>query len=197
MCALGQLPARRGFGSFTPLIKEYGAMNEPITTGDPHNPNAQPIAWEETRQALAAAELFWLSTVRANGQPHVTPLVAVWHDAALYFTSADDSQKAINLRGNPQVILTTGCNTWKEGLNVVVEGQAVPVTDQATLERVAAVWATKWEGGVWTYQVHDGHFRLYGDDGKKVLAASNLVFSVQPQKAFAFVVGRSQTRYQF
>ena len=172
-------------------------MKEPTTTSDPRNPNASAIPWEETRQALETAELFWLTTVRANGRPHVTPLVAVWHAGALYVTITDDGQKALNLRGNAHVILTTGCNTWKAGLTVVVEGQGARITDPATLERVAAIWATKWEGGVWTYQVHDGHFRLYADDGQKVLAASNLVFSVKPSKVFAYVVGRSQTRYQF
>ena len=172
-------------------------MSEPITTSDPRNSNAGATPWEATRRALEAAELFWLTTVRADGRPHVTPLVAVWHDGALYFTITDDGQKAANLRGNPHVILTTGGNTWKEALEVVIEGEAVRVTDQETLERVAAVWGTKWDGGVWTYQVHDGHFRLYAEDGQRVLAASNLVFSVKPRKAFAFVIGRSQTRYQF
>jgi nitroimidazol reductase NimA-like FMN-containing flavoprotein (pyridoxamine 5'-phosphate oxidase superfamily) len=177
--------------------KEFVAMSEPITTSDPRNPKAVATAWEETRRALETAELFWLTTVRADGRPHVTPLVAVWHDGVLYFTITDDGQKAANLRGNPHVILTTSGNNWKESLDVVVEGEAVRVTDHETLERVAAVWATKWDGGVWTYQVHEGHFRLYAKDGQKVLAASNLVFSVKTRKAFAYVIGRSQTRYQF
>src|SRR5262249_12427948 len=148
-------------------------------------------------RALESAELFWLTTVRADGRPHVTPLVAVWHEGALYFTISDDGQKAVNLHGNPHVILTTGCNTWKEGLSVVVEGEGGRITGQGTLERTAAVWATKWGGGVWPYQAHDGHFRLYDEERQKVLAASNLVFAVKTSKAFAYVIGRSQTRYQF
>lgn len=171
-------------------------MNEPITTSDPRNPNALATPWEEARQTLETAELFFLTTVRADGRPHVTPLVAVWHAGALYFTIADDGQKAVNLQGNPHVILTSGGSAWKEGLTVVVEGEAARVTDQDTLERAAAVWATKWKGGVWTYQADDGHFRLYAEDGR-VLAASNLVFVVKASKAFAYVIGRSQTRYQF
>jgi hypothetical protein len=38
-------------------------------------------------------------------------------------------QKALNLTGNPHVALTTGCNTWDAGLDVVVQGDAVQVTD--------------------------------------------------------------------
>src|SRR5438045_9429581 len=113
-------------------------MNEPITTLDTRHgvPRGGVTPWEETRRVLETAELFWLTTVRADGRPHVTPLVAVWHDGALYFTITDDGQKAVNLRGNLHVILTTGCNTWKEGLNVVLEGEAVRLTDPETLERV-------------------------------------------------------------
>jgi hypothetical protein len=42
-----------------------------------------------------------------------------------------------NLRRNPTVILTTGCNQWDRGLDVVVEGEAVQVTAEGGLERLA------------------------------------------------------------
>ena len=110
-------------------------MNEPITTLDTRHgvPRAGVTPWEETRRVLETAELFWLSTVRADGRPHVTPCVSVWHDGALHFTATDTAQKTVNLRGNPHVILTTGCNQT-EGLTVVVEGDAVRITDQDALE---------------------------------------------------------------
>ena len=174
-------------------------MNEPVTKLDPRYsvPDGVATSWEETRRVLETAEMFWLSTVRTDGRPHVTPLPAVWHDGAIHFSTANTSRKAVNLRGNPHVILTTGCNTWKEGLDVVVEGDAVRITDQDALERVASVWATKWDGASWKYQVRDGYFCLYDEDEQRVLADSNLVFSVKPRKVFAFVKGRSQTRHQF
>src|SRR5215831_16489777 len=127
-------------------------MNEPITQLDTRHgePRTGVTPWEETRRVLETAELFWLATVRADGRPHVTPLVAVWHDGAIHFTATDTAQKTVNLRGNPHVILTTGCNQT-EGLTVVVEGDAVRITGQDALERVASVWATKWDGS-WPYQ---------------------------------------------
>ena len=87
-------------------------MNEPITTLDTRHgvPRGGVTPWEETRRVLETAELFWLSTVRADGRPHVTPCVSVWHDGAIHFTATNNGQKAVNLRGNPHVILTTGCN---------------------------------------------------------------------------------------
>ena len=66
---------------------------------------------------LEAAQLSWLSIVRADGRPHVIPVVSVWRDGALHFSTADIEQKAVKLRGNPRVILTTGCNLWQKGLN--------------------------------------------------------------------------------
>ena len=116
-------------------------MNEPITTLDTRHgvPRGVVTPWEETRRVLETAELFWLSTVRADGRPHVTPCVSVWHDGAIHFTTADTAQKTVNLRGNAHVILTTGCNQT-EGLTVVVEGDAVRITDQdALLPRSLAV----------------------------------------------------------
>jgi nitroimidazol reductase NimA-like FMN-containing flavoprotein (pyridoxamine 5'-phosphate oxidase superfamily) len=172
-------------------------MNEPITTLDTRHsgPDGVVTPWEETRRVLETAELFWLATVRADGRPHVTPLVAVWHDGAIHFTATDTAQKTVNLRGNPHVILTTGCNQ-RGGLTVVVEGDAVRITDQDTLERLASVWATKWDGS-WPYQVRNGYFYLYDEDEQRVLADSGLVFSVKPRKVFAVAIGRSQTRHQF
>jgi nitroimidazol reductase NimA-like FMN-containing flavoprotein (pyridoxamine 5'-phosphate oxidase superfamily) len=167
-------------------------MNEPITQLDPRHsgPDAVVTSWKETRRVLETAELFWISTVRTDGRPHVTPCVAVWYDGAIHFTAEEIAQKTANLRGNPHVILTTGSNQMGE-LTVVVEGDAVQITDQDTLERLASVWATKG----WPYQVRNGYFCLYDEDDQRVLTDSGLVFSVAPTRVFAF--GRGQTRHQF
>ena len=67
------------------------------------DPNAGATGWDETRRALDEAELFWITTVRPDGRPHVTPLVAVWVDGTLYFCTGDTEQKAVNLTANPHV----------------------------------------------------------------------------------------------
>jgi general stress protein 26 len=167
-------------------------MNEPVTKIDARfsDPGTVATSWEETRHVLEEAELFWISTVRADGRPHVTPLVAVWLDGALHFSTGPTEQKAMNLRGNPHVILTTGCNHWEEGVDVVVEGDAVQITDKDLLHRLASVWATKWEGQ-WQFQVYDGSFQ-------SPHGGTSLVFSVRPTKILAFGKGTfSHTRHQF
>jgi nitroimidazol reductase NimA-like FMN-containing flavoprotein (pyridoxamine 5'-phosphate oxidase superfamily) len=172
-------------------------VTTPVTTLDQRfsAPDAAPTEWEQTSRALAEAELFWVTTVRADGRPHMTPLVAVWSDGTLYFCTGADEQKAVNLRGNRHVILTTGCNTWDHGLDVVVEGDAVRVTDDGALRRLAEVWTTKWDGR-WTFLARDGHF--YHHDENEVLSYPILVFSVAPTKILAFTKGTfSHTRHRF
>ena len=168
-------------------------MTTPVTTLDQRfsDPKADATGWEQTRRALADAELFWVTTVRADGRPHMTPLVAVWFDDALHFCTGPGEQKAVNLRGNPHVILSTGCNTWDRGLDVVVEGDAVQVTDDDALSRLAAAWTAKWDGR-WQYQVRDGAFR--DPEGEEPV----LVFAVTPAKVLAFAKGDfSHTTHRF
>jgi hypothetical protein len=40
-------------------------------------PTATAPAWTAVERQLTEAELYWLTTVRADGRPHVTPLVGV------------------------------------------------------------------------------------------------------------------------
>src|SRR5688500_6233525 len=75
--------------------------------GDPESP---PTPWADVVGVLDNAELFWISTVRSDGRPHVTPLPAVWDDGRLHFCTGPTEQKAVNLAGNPHVALTTGTN---------------------------------------------------------------------------------------
>jgi nitroimidazol reductase NimA-like FMN-containing flavoprotein (pyridoxamine 5'-phosphate oxidase superfamily) len=169
--------SRRGFGerTVTKLDTRFSA------------PDAVATSWDEISRVLETAELFWISTVRADGRPHVTPLVAVWLDDALHFATGANEQKAVNLQRNPHVILTTGCNQWERGLDVVVEGDAIRLTDDRMLERLADAWKSKWDGR-WQYEVRDGAFRHE--------AGSALVFSVAPAKILAFGKGTfSQTRH--
>ena len=86
------------------------------------------------------------SNVGAAADGHVTPLVAVRFDDAIHFATGAAEQKAVNLRTNQNVILTTGCNEWEQGLDVVVEGEAVQVIDESILKQLAEAWAAKWDG---------------------------------------------------
>lgn len=153
------------------------------------DPASSPTPWSDVVRVLDTAELFWISTVRRDGRPHVAPLPAVWVDDCLHFCTGAAEQKAVNLVGNPEVVLTTGCNKWKHGLDVVVEGRAVRLTDDACLRRLADLWRTKYRGD-WDFAVEDGTFHHEG--------GAAIVLKVVPTKVLAFAKGQfAQTRYRF
>jgi general stress protein 26 len=155
------------------------AAREPTTSLDARfsDPGAVAMDWITTQRAVESAELFWITTVRAGGQPHVSPLVAVWLDGAIHFSTGAQEQKAVNLRGNSKVVLTTGCNDWKGGLDVVLEGIATRQTDPTLLQRLAEAWTTKWDGR-WLFEARDGAF--HHESGEA------LVFTVQPTRVLVF-----------
>ena len=154
---------------------------------------AKPTPWAEAQASLEEAATFWISTVRPDGRPHVTPLISVWLDGALYFCTGPEERKAKNLSGNPHCILTTGCNQ-EEGLDVVVEGEAVRVTDDAKLRRIADAYVAKY-GEFWRFEVRDEAF-AHGGAKEGSIA---LVFEVAPAHALGFRKGEefSQTRWRF
>lgn len=170
-------------------------MAEPTPTAelDPRfsSEDASPTPWANARDQLERAEISWLSTVRPDGRPHVTPLITVWVDEAPFFCTGPTERKARNLEQNTHVVLTTGCSGIDEGLDVVIEGDAIRVTDAPTLQRAADAYASKY-GEPFTFRVGDGAF--LNDGGGEAL-----VFEVRPIKAFGFGKGDSfsQTRWQF
>ena len=149
------------------------------------DPAASATAWETGLNELKSAEVYWLTTVRPDGRPHVTPLNAVWHSGCMYFATGPEERKALNLATNSHCILTTGCNALNSGLDIVVEGQAERESDASMLHVLAHAFADKYP----SWDFNDG-------DGEPGLAH---VYRVRPRKAFGFAKGKpfSQTRWQF
>lgn len=165
--------------------------SEPTTELDARfsEPAAVATPWPDALRRIDEAELFWIATVRMDGRPHVTPLPAVWLEAALHFCTGAGEQKGVNLARNAHCTLTTGSNTWKAGLDIVVEGIAERVIDEAKLRRLADAWESKYHGD-WHFDVANGAFQGVGGEA--------LVFAVAPAKIIAFAKGDSaQTRYRF
>jgi nitroimidazol reductase NimA-like FMN-containing flavoprotein (pyridoxamine 5'-phosphate oxidase superfamily) len=151
---------------------------------------ATATPWVEGRERLDKAEVYWLSTVRPDGRPHVTPMVAVWMDGSVYFSTGCTERKAQNLAANSHCIITTGCNVLAKGLDLVIEGDASPVSDKATVERAAEAFAAKYER---PFNFKAGDFAAYGEGGDALL------FEVRPRRAFGYGRGErySATRWRF
>lgn len=152
------------------------------------DPEAGPTPWSDALGVLERAELYWLTTVRSDGRPHVTPLIGVAPDGAMHFCTGLREQKARNLEHNSQVALTTGNNMWARGLDVVVEGVALRVTDRQALLRLADAYEAKY-GSDWQFEVGDGVFGA-GEDAAAV-------FRIEPRKVLAFAKEpHAQTTYR-
>ncbi|MFF0488473.1 pyridoxamine 5'-phosphate oxidase family protein [Nocardia sp. NPDC004068] len=153
-------------------------------------PGARPIPWSAVSAILDAAEVFWLTTVRPDGRPHVTPLLAGWSLGGLCFTTGGRERKAHNLDRNPRCVLTTGTNALT-GTDVVIEGVASVVAGRSERERAVADLEGK-------YGPHmtDPEGTWYGL-GAAVVAGDVRLYRVAPTVGFAFgkLPTASQTRY--
>src|SRR5436309_11582429 len=122
------------------------ARNDPATELDPRygNKGATATRWSEARKQLEEAELFWVTTVRPDGRPHITPLLALWLDDALYFCTGPEEQKARNIAGNPHCILMPGCNALHQAAELAAAADPTQVSDDAELQRIAAACVPKY-----------------------------------------------------
>ena len=170
-------------------------ITDPTPELDPQfsSPDATPRAWMEAQARLDGAEIYWLSTVRPDGRPHVTPVAAVWIDDALVFGTGPTERKAHNLATNANCTLTTGTNRLGDGFDIVVEGEAVRLRDPDALQPISEGFIKKY-AGMFTYDIHDDGTASNRDGGEVLL------FRVAPVKAFGFWRGDggfSQTRWRF
>src|ERR1043166_3178930 len=107
---------------------------------------AETVPWADAEARLAGAQVAWIVTVRPDGRPHATPMVPVAHDGRVYFHTGRTEVKYANITANPHVLVLAGETDWDRGLDVAVEGTAVPVTDPARLDRLAELYRGRWDG---------------------------------------------------
>jgi Pyridoxamine 5'-phosphate oxidase len=115
---------------------------EPLIADLPATP------WTTALQRLEKPErdrTYWLATVGSDDLPHVVPLLGLWLDDAFYFITGRQTRKGRNLARDPHCVLIAGSTTLP-ALDLSIEGEAVPVTDQATLQKVVDAYGEtmKW-----------------------------------------------------
>jgi Pyridoxamine 5'-phosphate oxidase len=168
-------------------------MTEPIATElDVRFSGSQARAtpWDTARDALTDARIYWITTVRHDLRPHVTPLIGLFIGDAFYFCTGPDEQKAKNIVDNSNCAVVTGCNTYGQGLDVVLEGNADRIVEEARLVELAQAFVSKY-GSDWQFEVRDSAFHHEGGEA--------WVYEVVPDKVLGFDKSApgSQTRWQF
>ena len=115
-----------------------------------------PIPWSTALETLGGKQTgngtSFLATTRPDGRPHLAGVGAIWHDGKVWVVSGPGTRKSQNLAANPACSIAMSF----EGMDLVIEGRAERVTDDATLERVAERyaadgWPARVEGGAFTY----------------------------------------------
>lgn len=143
--------------------------------------------WAQARDQLAEAPKCWLATGRASGSPHVMPVLAVWSDDAIYVTMRPASLKSRNLSRDPRCVITVST----DAVDLVVEGSAHRVSDDAALRRVVDAFDAKYG---WRLTLRDGRLHEDGLPGQP----EYVFFEVTPAKAFGYGPdGLTATRWRF
>lgn len=154
--------------------------------------DSQTVPWDEAGRRLADAGTFWLTTMDQDGRPHSRPLLAVLVDGALHFVSSTSARKWNNLERSSRCSISTST----DGLDLVVEGDAVRVIDDKKLQRVASAYESKYQ---WTVEIRDGAFHAEG--APTAGPPPFHIYEVLPSKVFGFGTdethGNHSTRWRF
>lgn len=93
---------------------------------------------------------YFVATTNADGSPHVTGLGVVWFDERFYFVTGPRTVRGKNLARDQRCSVSVAA----AGMDIVAEGEAAIVRDQAMLERLA----TRYADTGWAPEVRDGAF---------------------------------------
>jgi len=116
----------------------------------------ESIPWSRALEALEGTDpdgqSSFIATTRPDGRPHLAGIGALWDDGTVYFVSGAGTRKSRNLVENANCAISM---TLK-GIDLVFEGVAERVTDDATLRRIAKRygdqgWPAVVEDGAFTY----------------------------------------------
>jgi hypothetical protein len=106
-----------------------------------------PVDWNSVVEKLDAgsapapdalnARTTWLCTVNADGSPHTTAVGALWLDGAFWFQTGAGTRKGRNVALDPRCSIAVSIHD----ADVVVEGDAVRMSEPDAVARIAKAWA--------------------------------------------------------
>jgi Pyridoxamine 5'-phosphate oxidase len=133
--------------------------------------------WVEARERLETPErdrTYWLATNGSDGRPHVRPLLGLWLDDAFYFITGVATRKGKNLEADPRCVIVASSQILP-ALDIVLEGDAVRVTDDAKIQRVADAYSSMLH---WPLEGRDG--AVFGPNAPTAGPPPYAVFDVAP-----------------
>jgi len=124
---------------------------------------AKLIAWERVCR---------VGTVSRGGVPHVVPVCHVLAGGKIYFGSANDGQKVLNLKANPRVTVAVDLysDDWAHIKGVMVQGRASLIERGPRFRRIRALLYRK-------YPQYPGEAALGESDSVIIEVTPTRVFS--------------------
>ena len=117
-----------------------------------------PVQWAAVKEKLEAgsapapdahnSRTTWLTTLNEDGSPHVTAVGAIWLDGTYWFQTGESTRKARNVERDPRCSIAVSIRD----ADMVLEGDAVRVTEHERVARAADAWA---DGG-WPVEPDEG-----------------------------------------
>ncbi len=104
---------------------DWAAVTEKLETGSAPAPDA------------SNSRTTWLSTINDDGSPHLTAVGALWVDGTFWFQTGPATRKGRNVARDPRCSLAVSVRD----ADVVIEGDAVRITEAGALARIAKGWA--------------------------------------------------------
>jgi hypothetical protein len=106
-----------------------------------------PVEWDRIVATLDAGDgpapddhnsrSTWLTTINADGSPHVTPVGALWLDGTFWFQTGAGTKKHANVERDPRCVVAQSIRD----ADIMIEGTAERVTDPEQIARAARQWA--------------------------------------------------------
>ena len=141
---------------------------------------AQTTAWDVALDRLqhpAPGQNHWLATVRPDGSPHLMPIIAFWIDGAFHFLAGPGTRKGRNLTAEERCVIGTG-NLTMPSMDLIVEGRARRVTDEAAVGRLAEEFG----GAGWPLEARGSD--VYGPHGPTAGPPPYAIYRLEPATVF-------------
>jgi hypothetical protein len=137
-------------------------------------------SWVVARERLANPEhqrTCWLATTRPDGRPHLMPVIGFWIDGAMHVIAGEGTRKARNIAADGRCVIAT-TSTTLPSFDIVIEGHAAAITDDATVRQVADFLS----GKAWPLEAKGD--KVHGPHAPTAGPPPYTIYRIVPSKVF-------------
>ena len=106
------------------------------------------------------------------------PIIAFWLDGAFHFMAGKGTRKGRNLAADERCVIATG-NLTMPSMDLIVEGRAKPIADEAAVRRMAAEFG----GEGWPLEARGSD--VYGPHGPTAGPPPYAIYRLEPTRSSA------------